>query len=151
MNDNANASSMLFTLNQAATQLLEADRCTFYTVNHNENKLHLITTDSTIDITLNLNQGIAGSVATSEKVVNIPDCYKDKRFDPAFDKKTGYHTKSMLVMPVWAGLEEQRRGDKPIAVVQVCIPLRFCVFFFFVLILSVFFFVFIILLIWTVN
>ena len=24
--------------------------------------------------------------------------------------------KSMLVMPVWAGLEEQRRDDKPIAV-----------------------------------
>ena len=120
MNANTNASSMLFTLNQAATQLLEADRCTFYTVNHNENKLHLITTDSSIDITLNLNQGIAGSVATSEKTVNIPDCYQDSRFDPAFDKKTGYHTKSMLVMPVWAGLQEQRRGDKPLAVVQVC-------------------------------
>jgi len=32
--------------------------------------------------------------------VNIPDCYQDSRFDPGFDKLTGYHTKSLLTMPI---------------------------------------------------
>ena len=58
----------------------------------------MITTDSTIDITLNLNQCIGGSGATSgsEKVVDIPHCYKDKRFDATVDKKTRYHTNLCL-------------------------------------------------------
>ena len=29
----------------------------------------------------------------------IRDAYKDKRFDPTTDKKTGFHTKSIICMP----------------------------------------------------
>ena len=35
-----------------------------------------------------------------QETVNIPDCYQDSRFDPGFDKLTGYHTKSLLTMPI---------------------------------------------------
>merc|ERR1719203_1300668 len=101
MNANTNVPSLLFTLNKAAQELLEADRCTFYTINHEAKSLHLINTDAAIDIVLKLSQGIAGSVATTARKINIPDCYKDRRFDPSFDKQTGYKTISMLVMPVW--------------------------------------------------
>eukprot|EP00484_Ammonia_sp_Unknown_P018365 CAMPEP_0197038282 /NCGR_PEP_ID=MMETSP1384-20130603/15239_1 /TAXON_ID=29189 /ORGANISM="Ammonia sp." /LENGTH=417 /DNA_ID=CAMNT_0042468695 /DNA_START=72 /DNA_END=1325 /DNA_ORIENTATION=+ len=117
MNANTNVPSLLFTLNKAAQELLEADRCTFYTINHDAETLHLINTDAAIDITLKLSQGIAGSVATSGRKVNIPDCYKDDRFDPSFDKQTGYKTISMLVMPVFADAHKSK--EKPIAVVQL--------------------------------
>ena len=119
MKSNNNVAHLLYTLNEAASELLEADRCTFYTINHEVNTLHLINTDAGIDITLKLNQGIAGSVATSGVKVNIPDCYKDRRFDPTFDKKTGYHTKCMLVMPVYPGVTKIKQNEKPIAVVQL--------------------------------
>jgi len=44
--------------------------------------------------------GIAGSVADSGKMENIADVYNDQRFNPAFDKRTKFRTKSMLVMPI---------------------------------------------------
>jgi serine phosphatase RsbU (regulator of sigma subunit) len=44
--------------------------------------------------------GIAGDVAKTLKTVNIPDAYKDDRFNPAFDKETNYRTKSILCMPM---------------------------------------------------
>lgn len=119
MNANTNVPSILFTLNKAAQELLEADRCTFYTVNHTAKSLHLINTDAAIDIVLKLSQGIAGSVATTARKINIPDCYQDSRFDPSFDKQTGYKTISMLVMPVFADVAAQRNKEKPIAVVQL--------------------------------
>ena len=44
--------------------------------------------------------GIAGDVAKTLKTANIPDAYKDDRFNPAFDKETNYRTKSILCMPM---------------------------------------------------
>ena len=44
--------------------------------------------------------GIAGSVFTSGKTMNIPYAYADLRFNPAFDKQTGYFTRSILCVPV---------------------------------------------------
>ena len=44
--------------------------------------------------------GIAGAVFTSGKAINIPYAYADLRFNPAFDKKTGYFTRSILCVPV---------------------------------------------------
>ena len=37
---------------------------------------------------------------TTGETINIPDAYSDSRFNPAVDKATGYHTRSILCMPV---------------------------------------------------
>lgn len=44
--------------------------------------------------------GIAGAVFTSGEAVNIPHAYADLRFNPSFDKQTGFFTRSILCMPV---------------------------------------------------
>ncbi|XP_071829696.1 dual 3',5'-cyclic-AMP and -GMP phosphodiesterase 11-like isoform X4 [Apostichopus japonicus] len=44
--------------------------------------------------------GITGYVATTGEKLNIPDSYKDSRFDPQVDMDTGFHTKQMLCMPI---------------------------------------------------
>lgn len=44
--------------------------------------------------------GIAGYVARTGKVVNIPNAYEDERFNRDVDKATGYHTKTILCLPV---------------------------------------------------
>ena len=33
-------------------------------------------------------------------MLNIPNAYKDKRFNPSIDKETGFRTRSILCMPV---------------------------------------------------
>ncbi|XP_065207520.1 dual 3',5'-cyclic-AMP and -GMP phosphodiesterase 11-like isoform X2 [Planococcus citri] len=44
--------------------------------------------------------GIVGYVADSGEPVNIPDAYKDERFNHDIDARTGYKTKSLLCMPI---------------------------------------------------
>ena len=64
------------------------------------------------------NRSIAGSVALSNKPLNIPDVYElpagsSFHFDRSFDQRIGYRTKSMLVAP----LISQR--DEVIGVIQL--------------------------------
>ena len=45
-------------------------------------------------------QGIAGWVAQNRKELMVNDVYSDDRFDPMFDKSTGFLTKSILCSPL---------------------------------------------------
>ncbi|MEW5944862.1 MAG: HD domain-containing phosphohydrolase [bacterium] len=49
---------------------------------------------------LPLGKGIAGWVAQKGKPELVPDAYQDKRFNPEFDKKTGFRTRSILCVPL---------------------------------------------------
>jgi GAF domain-containing protein len=56
-------------------------------------------------IKVKLGEGVAGSVAATGSICNIPDAYADERFSDAADKATGYKTESILASPVkdWDG------------------------------------------------
>lgn len=47
-----------------------------------------------------LGQGIAGWVAQNRKNLLVNDAYNDPRFDPMYDKNTGFTTKSILCAPL---------------------------------------------------
>jgi len=115
--------SVLFNLNKALHELLHNDRCTVYIVDQNSQSMKIASADAPIDIVLPLTKGVAGYVASTGKTINIADAYLDERFDQTWDKKTGYRTKSMLVMAVWPENkfkeEEKEEEKKPIAVVQL--------------------------------
>lgn len=44
--------------------------------------------------------GIAGAVAQSRQSVNLADAYLDPRFNPEFDRQTGYRTRALLCLPL---------------------------------------------------
>ncbi len=44
--------------------------------------------------------GLVGACARNRRIINVPDCYSDPRFDPGVDKSTGYHTRCMLTLPL---------------------------------------------------
>ncbi len=86
-----------------ATRMLKAERSTLFINDDKTNELfsRVAQGDSTIgEIRLPNHLGIAGAVFTSGKSVNIPHAYADLRFNPSFDKRTGYFTRSMLAVPV---------------------------------------------------
>jgi sigma-B regulation protein RsbU (phosphoserine phosphatase) len=58
------------------------------------------------DIVLPAGQGIAGAVASTGKVINIPDAYADPRFDATFDAALDYRTNDIYCMPI-----ENRVGE----------------------------------------
>lgn len=49
---------------------------------------------------LKIGKGLSGWVAQNNEPVLIHDAYKDPRFDPSFDKRSGFRTKSMLCVPL---------------------------------------------------
>jgi sigma-B regulation protein RsbU (phosphoserine phosphatase) len=49
---------------------------------------------------LPIGKGISGWVAQTGEAVLIPDAYSDSRFDPSFDKRSGFKTRSMLCVPM---------------------------------------------------
>ena len=48
-------------------------------------------------------KGIAGMVASTGKLINIGNAYADPNFDSQYDMQTGYHTRSVLCVPVRNG------------------------------------------------
>ena len=93
-----------------AYELLQADRVSVFLVEGDS--LVLTVSEDAAGVRIPLGKGIAGSVATTGKVLNIPDVAQDARFDPAMDKRTGYRTQSLLCMPV------ADRSGRVVAVIQ---------------------------------
>eukprot|EP01059_Diplonema_ambulator_P006742 TRINITY_DN16351_c0_g1_i2.p1 TRINITY_DN16351_c0_g1~~TRINITY_DN16351_c0_g1_i2.p1 ORF type:complete len:864 (+),score=309.96 TRINITY_DN16351_c0_g1_i2:239-2593(+) len=84
---------------QSASKLLGADRCTFFLVEGEELVSRMA--EGTSEIRLPIGGGIAGTVARTGTVINLPDAYMDSRFNQDIDRKTGYKTKALLCAPVF--------------------------------------------------
>jgi len=79
--------------------LLEADRISLFLYNEESKELCALM-NNTCEIRIPYNLGIAGSVFTSGKTINLKDPYSDSRFLADVDKQTGYMTTSILCMPI---------------------------------------------------
>jgi K+-sensing histidine kinase KdpD len=102
INSTLDLDQLLTRILSAATSSLGADRGTVYLLDDIKKELwsKVLQGDNMAEIRLPLGKGIAGVVGASGEIINIPDCYADPRFNPDFDKRTGYHTHSMLCMPM---------------------------------------------------
>lgn len=60
-------------------------------------------------ITVKAGDGLVGASLASNRIVNVPSCYDDTRFNPAIDNITGYKTESSLCVPL-QGSEGQLVG-----------------------------------------
>ncbi len=87
---------------EEATKMLDADRATLFLNDEKTKELfsRVAMGEGIGEIRLPNTAGIAGSVFTSGKSMNIPYAYADLRFNPSFDKQTGYFTRSILCVPV---------------------------------------------------
>ena len=87
---------------QEATRMLNADRATLFLNDEKTNELfsRVAMGEGIGEIRLPNRVGIAGTVFTSGQTMNIPHAYADLRFNPAFDKQTGYFTRSILCVPI---------------------------------------------------
>jgi sigma-B regulation protein RsbU (phosphoserine phosphatase) len=65
------------------------------------------------EIRLPLGKGIAGYVAQSGEILNIPDAYSDPRFNRDVDAQTGYCTRNILCLPI------RNKNGKIIAALQL--------------------------------
>ncbi len=88
------------------TELMEADRSTLYLVTEDGKQLlsKVSQGGAQVEIRLDVGEGLAGWVAATSEIVNIPDAYADQRFQPSVDLKSGYRTRSILSVPMLGAL-----------------------------------------------
>ncbi len=107
----ANVDKVLWRITLAATHLLDADRATLYVIDRERQEIwSRMLTDGGADglglgrideIRLPLDgRSLAAEVARTGEVLRIDEPYADPRFDPGVDARSGYRTRSILVLPI---------------------------------------------------
>ena len=84
----------------AASSVVDADRCTLFVLDRDKQELWSKVSQRASTIRIGVGVGIAGAVAETNASLNIPDAYADERFNRAIDAETGYHTRSILCVPM---------------------------------------------------
>jgi len=116
-----NIDRLLALIMNEVTRLMHAERGSLFIVDSEKGELwSKIAQKAEIkEIRLKIGVGLAGYVAKAGEIINIEDAYKDARFDPSTDKKTGYRTRSILCMPIREPVKEEGKVGEVIGVLQI--------------------------------
>jgi len=86
---------------EEASRMLDAERSTLFLNDEKTNELwSLVGGGLKEKLRFPNHLGIAGAVFQSGKSIDIPYAYADLRFNPTFDKRSGFFTRSILCVPV---------------------------------------------------
>ncbi len=101
-NSTLDLSELLAKVLEVAKTLTKAERGTLFLVDEKTDEIWSLIAQGMEkqEIRLPRGRGIAGHVALTGEIVNIPDAYADHRFDPEVDKRTGFRTRNMLTLPI---------------------------------------------------
>ena len=102
VNSTLELGKLLNVILETALGVVDGDRGTVYLLDEQKQELwsRVLKGEEDIEIRLPLGKGIAGYVAATGDTLNIPEAYFDSRFNPEVDRTTGYHTHSILCMPM---------------------------------------------------
>lgn len=107
LNEERELDRLLQRIVSEAARVVDADRGTLFLVDLDTGTLwSKIAQGLGGEIRIPKGAGIAGLVANTGEVVNLRDAYRDARFNPAVDRSTGYHTQTLLCVPM-----HNSRGD----------------------------------------
>ena len=98
------------------------NRISVFVVDRGRNVLHSLVAQEVegFEITLPVGTGIAGTVAATGEILDIPDAYADLRFDTRFDQILKYRTNDVFALPVYnrqgeiVGVVELLNRERPI-------------------------------------
>ncbi|HEY3324281.1 MAG TPA: HD domain-containing phosphohydrolase [Planctomycetota bacterium] len=90
-----------------ATRIMRCERSSILLLDKPKNELYALVAQGldVKELRFSAAAGIAGYVVTHGVGLNVPDAHTDARFNAAIDKATGYHTVSILCLPL-----QDRRG-----------------------------------------
>jgi serine phosphatase RsbU (regulator of sigma subunit)/CRP-like cAMP-binding protein len=102
VNSTLDLDKLLKLILDTALRIVDGDRGTLYLLDRSKQELwsKIFIGTERVTIRLPLGKGIAGYVAATGETINIIDAYLDPRFNPDIDRRTGYHTQTILCMPL---------------------------------------------------
>ena len=92
--------SMLSEVVNAAKQVLKADRGSVWLYDAAADQLVLEIATGIAPVRVPASTGLAGACARTRRIINVPDCYADARFNPDVDRQSNYRTRCMLTLPL---------------------------------------------------
>ena len=97
-----NLDRLLRAIIDETTAVMEAERSSLFLIDEAKGEMwaKIAQGVDVLEIRFPVGVGIAGVVGKTGELVNIADAYQDKRFNPEFDKKTGFRTRSILCAPL---------------------------------------------------
>ena len=114
INSSIEPDALLASILTVARNELHVDRGTLYFVDDEKGEIWTkIAGGVSSEIRLPIGTGLAGTVAATGEAIILHDAYADPRFNRSQDQKTGYHTKSMLCVPI------RNREQKIVGVLQL--------------------------------
>lgn len=91
---------LLALLGEEAKKVMGADRCSVFLLDSAKNELWSRFASGERMIRVPGPKGIVWEAVRRNRVINIPEAYKDPRFNPEVDKRTGYRTRNLLTAPM---------------------------------------------------
>lgn len=87
---------------EETTAVMDAERSSLFLIDEEKNEIwaKIAQGVDVVEIRFPVGTGIAGEVGKTGEIINIPDAYGDPRFNPEFDKRTGFRTKGILCVPM---------------------------------------------------
>ena len=85
--------TMLSEVVDAARSILHAERGTVFLYDTEADELVVRVGIELDSIRMPAYKGIVGESAQTRKLINVPDCYADERFNRDIDKQTGYRSR----------------------------------------------------------
>lgn len=115
LNSTLNLSELINIILQLAARLSGADRGTVFLWDRKHNEIWSLVGLGLEEheIRVSVERGIAGWVARHGDPVRLEDAYADPRFDPTVDCALGYHTRSLLALPI------RNKNDEIIGVLEL--------------------------------
>jgi phosphoserine phosphatase len=101
--------TMLSEVITASLSILDAERGTVFLYDEATDELVVKVATELGTIRIPADKGVVGESARTRKLINVPDCYADPRFNREIDRQTGYRSRCMLTIPL-IGYEESLVG-----------------------------------------
>jgi len=98
----ADIDELLLLIVDRVTVMMEAERSTIFLVDEDRGEIwsKVAQGENLTEIRMSMGKGLAGWVILNGKNINLKDAYKDERFNQEVDRMTGYHTRSLLCVPL---------------------------------------------------
>ena len=94
--------ALIFKIIEKISQILNTERSSLFMLDRETGELwsRVAQGMEVAEIRFPKSVGLAGYVADTGQVLNIKDAYKDPRFNPDIDRRTGFRTRSVLCVPI---------------------------------------------------
>jgi HD-GYP domain-containing protein (c-di-GMP phosphodiesterase class II) len=98
--DEKKLDNLLLLMADMGREMILADRCTLWLLDKTRGELRTKVAHEVGEMRIPAQAGLVGHTIRTGQPLIINDVYQDSRFNAQIDQQTGYHTQSILVIPI---------------------------------------------------